>query len=111
ARWCFAVARSDAGWKRHHGPWCLLVPMHQPGIEVRPLIQLTGGYEFNEVFFDDARTEASLVVGAPGDGWRVAMGTLGFERGVATLGQQVGFERELAALIALARNNGTVQDP
>ena len=55
----------------------------------------TGTSEFNEVFFDGARTDADLVVGEPGDGWRVAMGTLGFERGVSTLGQQVGFQREL----------------
>jgi len=78
---------------------------------VRPIRQLTGTSEFNEVFFDDARTAADLVVGAVGDGWRVAMGTLGFERGVATLGQQVGFRRELDALIALARSTGAIADP
>ena len=69
--------------------------MDQPGITVRPIRQLTGTSEFNEVFFDDARTAAVNVVGAPGDGWRIAMATLAFERGVATLGQQVGFRREL----------------
>ena len=55
--------------------------------------------------------QADLVVGAPGDGWRVAMATLGFERGVATLGQQVGFRRELDALITLAKDTGAVDDP
>jgi acyl-CoA dehydrogenase len=111
SQWCFVVARTDPGSSRHHGLSYLLVPMDQPGVEVRPIRQLTGTSEFNEVFFDDARTDAELVVGAPGDGWRVAMATLGFERGVATLGQQVGFRRELDALIALARDNGALDDP
>jgi alkylation response protein AidB-like acyl-CoA dehydrogenase len=111
AQWCFVVARTEPGSSRHHGLSYLLVPMDQPGVEVRPIRQLTGTSEFNEVFFDDARTDADLVVGAPGDGWRVAMATLGFERGVATLGQQVGFRRELDALIALAQQNGALADP
>ncbi|HEU5007797.1 MAG TPA: acyl-CoA dehydrogenase family protein [Jatrophihabitantaceae bacterium] len=111
SQWCFVVARTQPGSARHHGLSYLLVPMDQPGVEVRPIRQLTGTSEFNEVFFDDARTEADLVVGAPGDGWRVAMATLGFERGVATLGQQVGFRRELDALIALAKENGAADDP
>jgi alkylation response protein AidB-like acyl-CoA dehydrogenase len=85
--------------------------MKQPGVEVRPIRQLTGTSEFNEVFFDDARTDAGLVVGAVGEGWKVAMATLGFERGVATLGQQVGFQRELGAVIALAKRTGAADDP
>ena len=60
--------------ERHHGLSFLLVPMDQDGVEVRPIEQLTGGSEFNEVFFTGARTAADLVVGEPGDGWRVAMG-------------------------------------
>jgi acyl-CoA dehydrogenase len=111
SQWCFVVARTEPGSSRHHGLSYLLVPMDQPGVEVRPIRQLTGTSEFNEVFFDDARTDADLVVGEPGDGWRVAMATLGFERGVATLGQQVGFRRELDALIALARDTGALDDP
>jgi alkylation response protein AidB-like acyl-CoA dehydrogenase len=111
ADWCFVVARTQLGSRRHHGLSYLLVPMRQPGVEVRPIRQLTGTSEFNEVFFDDARTDAELVVGAPGDGWRVAMATLGFERGVATLGQQVGFRRELDALVALAKKTGAADDP
>ncbi|MEC3974824.1 acyl-CoA dehydrogenase family protein [Amycolatopsis sp. H20-H5] len=102
AGWCFVLARTEPGSRRHHGLSCLLVPMDQPGIEVRPIRQLTGTSEFNEVFFDGARTARDLVVGEPGDGWRVAMGTLAFERGVATLGQQVGFRRELETLTELA---------
>lgn len=111
ADWCFVVARTEPGSVRHHGLSYLLVPMNQDGITVRPIEQLTGTSEFNEVFFDDARTEASLVVGEPGQGWRVALGTLGLERGVATLGQQVGFRRELQALTDLARRTGAADDP
>jgi alkylation response protein AidB-like acyl-CoA dehydrogenase len=111
AQWCFAVVRTEPGSKRHKGLSYLLVPMDQPGVEVRPIEQLTGGSEFNEVFFDHARTESALVVGDPGDGWRVAMTTLGFERGAATLGQQVGFRRELNALVALAADTGALDDP
>jgi alkylation response protein AidB-like acyl-CoA dehydrogenase len=85
--------------------------MRQSGITVRPIRQLTGTSEFNEVFFDGARTRRDLVVGAPGDGWRVAMGTLSFERGVATLGQQIGFERELGRLVEVARRTGAAADP
>jgi alkylation response protein AidB-like acyl-CoA dehydrogenase len=73
--------------------------------------RITGGGEFNEVFFDDARTEAGLVLGDVGDGWRVAMGLLGFERGVSTLAQQVGFERELDHAFTLARTHGRADDP
>ncbi|MBF6224649.1 acyl-CoA dehydrogenase family protein [Nocardia abscessus] len=111
ADWCFVVARTERGSARHKGLSYLLVPMKQPGIDVRPIIQLTGTSEFNEVFFDDARTAADLVVGEPGDGWRIAMGTLTFERGISTLGQQIRFARELADIEALARRTGAADDP
>jgi alkylation response protein AidB-like acyl-CoA dehydrogenase len=111
ADWCFVVARTEPGSSRHRGLSYLLVPMRQPGVTVRPIVQITGTAEFNEVFFDAARTEASMVVGEVGDGWRVAMGTLGFERGVATLGQQVGFRRELEAVVQLAKQTGAFDDP
>ena len=109
--WCFVVARTEAGSERHRGLSYLLVPMDQPGVEIRPIRQITGTAEFNEVFFDGARTPADLIVGAPGDGWKVAMGTLAFERGVLTLGQQMAFERELAHIIDAARANGLTADP
>ncbi|MGV0790370.1 acyl-CoA dehydrogenase IpdE1 [Mycolicibacterium sp. XJ1819] len=111
AQWCFVVARTEKGSKRHAGLSYLLVPLDQPGVEVRPIVQLTGDSEFNEVFFDDARTEASLVVGEPGDGWRVAMGTLTFERGVSTLGQQIEYARELSGVAELAKRTGAADDP
>ncbi|MDI6097400.1 acyl-CoA dehydrogenase family protein [Actinoplanes sp. NEAU-A12] len=113
ADWCFVLARtSPAGdGPRHAGLSYLLVPMRQPGVTVRPIRQLTGDSEFNEVFFDDAVTEAGLVVGEPGQGWRVAMATLAFERGAATVGQQIGFQRDLDDLVAVARRTGAAADP
>ena len=111
SHWCFVVARTEPGSQRHAGLTFLLVPMDQSGVEVRPIRQITGGGEFNETFFDDAETEASLVVGQPGNGWGVAMALLGYERGISTLAQQVGFERELDDTIALARTHGRAGDP
>ena len=111
ADWCFVLCRTTAGSARHRGLSYLLVPLRQPGIDIRPIVQLTGTSEFNEVFFDGARCPAANVVGAVGDGWRVAMGTLGFERGVSTLAQQIGFERELARVIATARASGASGQP
>jgi len=109
--WCFVIARTEPGSERHAGLSFLLVPLDQEGVDVRPIRQLTGTSEFNEVFFSGARTAADLVVGEPGDGWRVAMALLGFERGVSTIGQQVGFARELAAVVDLARSNAAIEDP
>jgi alkylation response protein AidB-like acyl-CoA dehydrogenase len=111
ADWCFVLARTEPGSRRSAGLSYLLVPMRQPGVEVRPIRQLTGTSEFNEVFFDGARTELGHVVGAPGDGWRIATATLAFERGAGMLGQQVGFRRELGELVELARRTGAADDP
>ncbi|TYC20131.1 acyl-CoA dehydrogenase [Micromonospora sp. MP36] len=111
ADWCFVLARTDPDAPKRRGLSYLLVPMDQPGIEVRPITQITGTSEFNEVFFDGAVTAAENIVGAPGDGWRVATGTLAFERGVATLGQQLGFARELDEVFAAARASGAYDDP
>jgi alkylation response protein AidB-like acyl-CoA dehydrogenase len=111
SQWCFVVARTEKGSKRHAGLSYLLVPLDQPGVEIRPIVQLTGTADFNEVFFDDARTDADLVVGEPGDGWRVAMGTLTFERGVSTLGQQIRYARELSNLAEMAERTGAADDP
>jgi alkylation response protein AidB-like acyl-CoA dehydrogenase len=109
--WCFVIARTDSSAQRHRGLSYLLVPMNQPAIEVRPIVQLTGTSEFNEVFFDDARAAAEDIVGDPGDGWKVAMGTLGVERGVSTFSQQLGFQREFEVVLAEARRNGSLTDP
>ncbi|MET9577637.1 acyl-CoA dehydrogenase family protein [Streptomyces massasporeus] len=110
ADWCFVLARTEPGSVRHHGLTFLLVPMDQPGrIEVRPIRQMTGTSDFNEVFFDGAHAEH--VVGGEGDGWRVAMSLLGFERGVSTLAQQIGFAEELGAVVRAAVASGAVHDP
>ncbi|RJG10854.1 acyl-CoA dehydrogenase [Pseudomonas cavernicola] len=109
--WCFVIARTEPGSVGHHGLSFLLVPMAQTNITVRPIEQLTGTSEFNEVFFDDAETDASNIVGLPGEGWKIAMALLGFERGVSTLGQQMQFQNELNEIIAIAKANGAARDP
>jgi alkylation response protein AidB-like acyl-CoA dehydrogenase len=111
ADWCFVVCRTESGSERHHGLSYLLVPMDQPGVEVRPITQLTRTSEFNEVFFDGARTGADHVVGEVGQGWKVALATLAFERGVGLLGHQLSFRRELDHLVAVAKDNGRAGDP
>ncbi len=111
ADYCFVIARTDPESVGHRGLGFFLVKMDQPGIEVRPIVQITGTSEFNEVFFDEAECGADDIVGAPGDGWKVAMGLLGFERGVSTLGQQMQFQNELDAVVRLARDNGASRDP
>jgi alkylation response protein AidB-like acyl-CoA dehydrogenase len=105
------VCRTDPDSKRHAGLSYLLVPMKQPGVTIRPIPQLTGDAEFFEVFYDGARTARENILGAPGEGWKVAMATLAFERGVSTLGQQMLCRNELAEIIQLARANGKAQDP
>ncbi|MEZ5508516.1 MAG: acyl-CoA dehydrogenase family protein [Gammaproteobacteria bacterium] len=111
AHYCFVIARTDPASSGHKGLGFFLVKMDQPGVTVRPIQQITGTSEFNEVFFDDAECDADDIVGAPGEGWKVAMGLLGFERGVSTLGQQMQFQNELDDVIALARRNGAATDP
>ncbi|MET7411766.1 acyl-CoA dehydrogenase family protein [Streptomyces rubiginosohelvolus] len=107
---CFVLARTDPGSTRHHGLSFLLLDMDQPGrIEVRPIRQLTGTSEFNEVFFDGAR--ATETVGGEGNGWQVAMGLLARERGVSTLAQQIGFAEELGRVVAAAVASGAADDP
>jgi alkylation response protein AidB-like acyl-CoA dehydrogenase len=109
--WCFVLCRTNPEAPKHKGLSYLLVPMRQRGIDVRPIRQLTGTSEFNEVFFDGARTPADHVVGEVGGGWQVAMATLAFERGASTLGQQLGFENELREVVEAARRSGAARDP
>ncbi|HUH38163.1 MAG TPA: acyl-CoA dehydrogenase family protein [Spongiibacteraceae bacterium] len=107
--WCFVIARTDPQSVAHKGLGFFLVAMDQPGVTVRPIEQITGTSEFNEVFFDDA--VAADIVGEPGDGWKIAMALLGFERGVSTLGQQMLFQNELDEIVRIAKANGAARDP
>lgn len=109
--WIFVLARGEPGTKGGKGLCFLLMPLKQPGITIRPIRQMTGGREFNEVFFDGAVAAADDVVGGAGNGWKVAMGLLEAERGVSTLGQQLRFAHELELVIAAARGNGAARDP
>ena len=111
ADWCFVLARTETGSVGHRGLSFLLVPMQQSGIKVQPIRQLTGSCEFNEVFFDQAQASADNLIGQPGDGWKIAMALLGFERGVSTLGQQMQFQNELDEVVRIAKANGAAQDP
>ena len=108
---CFVLARVDKTLRRHKGLGFFLVTLDQPGVDIVPIRQITGTSEFNEVFFDQARCPQNNLVGLPGDGWKIAMGLLGFERGVSTLGQQMLFRNELNDIIQIARDNGAAKDP
>ncbi len=98
ADWLYVLARTEAGSVRHRGLTMLLVPAGQPGVDIRPVRNLTGAAEFCETFLNGARTAAGLAVGEAGDGWGVAMAALGTERGTSLVAQQMGFDREVARL-------------
>jgi alkylation response protein AidB-like acyl-CoA dehydrogenase len=111
ADYIFLLARTDPSASKHAGISYLLVPMKQEGIEVRPIIQPDGSGEFNEVFFNNARCPKDNVVGGLNNGWKVAMTTLGFERGTSATTGYRRFERELEVIIEKARKNGRIADP
>jgi alkylation response protein AidB-like acyl-CoA dehydrogenase len=107
----FTLARTDPDAPKHKGISFLLVDMRQPGIEVRPIRMISGESEFNEVFYTDAVTPKDHVVGTVNDGWRVAMGLLGFERGEAAATLPIRFQAEVDRLLLLARERGVADDP
>jgi alkylation response protein AidB-like acyl-CoA dehydrogenase len=111
ADYIFLLARTDPEAPKHAGISYLLVPMKQPGIEVRPIAQPDGSAEFNEVFFDGARCPRDNVVGGVNNGWTVAMTTLGFERGTSATTGHRRFKKELDEMIGLAQANGKAADP
>jgi alkylation response protein AidB-like acyl-CoA dehydrogenase len=109
--WIFVVTRTEEDSQGSKGLSFLMMPVDQPGIEIRPIRQINGDAEFNETFFTDAVCPADSMIGGRGDGWQIAMGLLAFERGVSTLGQQMGFRSELDEIIAAAKANGKASDP
>src|SRR5947207_3170075 len=116
ADWCELVVRTDPNVPKHKGLTVLLVDMKSPGVDVRPLRQMTGEMEFNEIFFHDVRVPKENVVGKVNDGWSVAIGTLMHERGTFGAGLQITYKRNMDRLIELARTtqrNGhpAAQDP
>src|SRR3954453_22098262 len=111
ADYIFLLARTDPEAPKHAGISYLLVPMKQEGVEVRPITQPDGSSEFNEVFLENARCPKENVVGGLNNGWKVAMTTLGFERGSSATTSHRRFEKELEHIIDLARANGALQDP
>lgn len=111
ADWGFMLCRTNPDAPRYKDLSYILVPMNQAGIDIRPIVQMTGHSEFSEVFLDGARARVADTVGPIDGGWGVAMGTLAFERGASTLGQQLQFKTELAEIIQLAKENGRARDP
>jgi alkylation response protein AidB-like acyl-CoA dehydrogenase len=106
ADWLYVLCRTDPEAPRHRGISMLLVPADQPGVEIRPIRNILGGDDFCEVFFNGAVTSADLVVGGVNQGWGVAMGALGTERGTTLLGDHLRIQHEVDAMIAAARAHG-----
>src|SRR6266852_4971736 len=101
--WCELVVRTDPGGPKHKGLTVLLVDMKAPGVEVRPLRQMTGETEFNELFFRDVRVPVENILGKVNDGWNVAMSTLMYERGSYGARLHLIFKRYITRLIELSR--------
>jgi alkylation response protein AidB-like acyl-CoA dehydrogenase len=111
ANWIFVLARTAPEAPKHAGITFFLVPMDQPGVEVRPIREMTGDALFNEVFFTDARTAEENVVGDVNNGWTVANTLLGFERGGRSTVLSIGYRHELDRIIELAKTRGKAGDP
>jgi len=116
ADWCMLLVRTDPAAPKHRGLSYILVDMKSPGITVRPLKQMTGESEFNEVFFEDVRVPRANLVGELNNGWGVALTTLMNERGTASFGTQARFRIIYDNLVTLARKSAlnsrsATQDP
>ena len=111
ADYIFLLARTDPEAPKHAGISYLLVPMKQPGVEVRPIEQVDGSAEFNEVFFTNVRCPKDNVIGGVNNGWKVAMTTLGFERGTSSTTGYRRFLKEFNHILGLAQERGRTGDP
>ena len=111
ADYCFLLTRTDPDAPKHKGISYLLVPMRQPGVEVRGIVQPDGTAEFCEVFFDNARCPKDNVVGGINNGWIVTNSTLAFERGMSATTGYRRFEAEYKAMVRGAKENGRINDP
>jgi alkylation response protein AidB-like acyl-CoA dehydrogenase len=111
AKWCMLVARTDPDAPRHQGLTYFLMDMEQDGVQVRPLRQITGEAEFNELFIEQARIPDENIIGGEGNGWAVAITTLMHERATLAFGLQIAVKLALRELIALARDSGAATDP
>ena len=111
ANYCFLLTRTDPDAPKHKGISYLLVPMDQPGVEVRGIVQPDGTAEFCEVFFTNARCPKDNVVGGVNNGWQVANSTLAFERGTSATTGYRRFEEEYNIIVAAAKRNGSINDP
>lgn len=100
--WQELLVRTEPGARRHRGLSFLIVPMDSPGIDIRPIVTMDGDTPFAEVFYDDVRVPVTNLVGRRGDGWKVAMTTLGFERGTMTLGSVIRLRRLIERVRVLA---------
>jgi alkylation response protein AidB-like acyl-CoA dehydrogenase len=110
ADFCILIGRSDPGSQRHSGLTYVIVDMHAPGVEVRPLRQLTGESEFNEIFLTDVEVPRENLLGQIGEGWQVAMTTLLHERGTLGFALSGVLEAQVQRLVALAKERGA-DDP
>src|SRR4051812_30155600 len=111
ARWCGVLARTEPDAPRHRGISLLIVDMRSPGLELRPMTQITGHAEFCELFFDDVVVPKANLVGERGDGWKIALHTLGHERGTAALPRQVKLRTWLDRAVAAAAQRELIDDP
>lgn len=111
ADYMFLLARTDNDAPQHAGISYILVPMHQDGVDVRPITQIDGSAEFNEVFFTNARAPKDNVVGGVNNGWKVAMTTLGFERGASSTTGFRRFLKEWNEIVQAAQGRGVNRDP
>jgi alkylation response protein AidB-like acyl-CoA dehydrogenase len=105
ADFCILLVRTDFEVPKHKGLSYLIVDMRSPGVSAKPLVQMTGEAEFAELFFDDVRVPVENLVGAPNQGWTVALTTLMHERGTLSFSIIVTFEQRLQALLELSRSS------